>query len=142
MAIKEAAIKILDGLAKKQINDVEDEAVRKYLSDAWGGVEKELPDLIDSIVGQGEVILAGENLAETKKILAKMGEDLTAFHSGQIDEIEYEDLVWRRKAALFALYNAQKITAKRPSIQKILMAIGRLAEILVTKGIPFILAAI
>jgi hypothetical protein len=139
-ATSDAAVKILGGLATKGIDEVKDEKVKEYLTDVWGDLEKELPDLAKTLVGSGEVVLSGKHAEMSKDILLKMKEDIFAFKAREIDQIELEDLVQRRKAALFALYQAEKKSSARPSIQKILDAGERIATILITKGIPFLLA--
>lgn len=139
-AAGEAAAKILGGLATKGIGEVKDEKVRAYLTDVWGDLEKELPDLTKTLVGDGEVILSGKHAEMSKAILIKMKEDILAFKAKEIDQIELEDLVQRRKAALFALYQAEKKSSARPSVQRILDAMERIGVILLTRGIPFILA--
>ena len=139
-AASEAAVKVLGGLAKKGINEVKDDTVRGYLTDVWGDLEKELPDLAKTLIGDAEVVLSGKHLDLSKDILVKMKEDILAFKGGEIDQIEFEDLIQRRKAALFALYQAEKKSSARPTVQRILDAGERIATILITKGIPFVLA--
>ena len=139
-AASEAAVKILGGLATKGIDEVKDEKVKAYLTDVWGDLEKELPDLAKTLVGNGEVVLSGKHAEMSADILRDMKDDILAFKNQEIDQIELEDLVQRRKAALFALYQAQKISSAKPSIQRILVAAEQIGTILLTKGIPFILA--
>jgi len=141
MAIKSAATALLSGLARKGISEVKDEKVRGYLSEVWGDLEQQLPEFVSMLVEPAEVVLSGKHLELSKDILLKMKEDILAFKAGEIDQFELEDLVWRRKEALFTLYQAEKKrSSARPSIQKILGAVEKLAEILVVRGIPFLLA--
>jgi hypothetical protein len=138
--IEAATLKILDGLAKKGLDQVEDDSVRGYLTEVWGGLKDELPDLFDVIVGEGEVVLSGKHLDSTKAIMKKMQADILSLKAGEIDTVDFEEIIEIRRAAIFALYNAQRISQVQPSLQKVLTAAGRVAEILVTKGAPFILA--
>jgi hypothetical protein len=140
--VEKAALKILDGLAKKGLDQVEDEEVRGYLTDVWGGLKDELPDLFEVLVGEGEVVLSGKYLDATKGIMKKMQDDILGFREGLYDKIDFEEIIEIRRQAIFALYSAQRITQVQPSLQKFLSAAGRIAEILLTKGIPYILALV
>lgn len=141
MSISSAAAAILDGLAKKAISEVKDDNVRGFLSGVWGDLEQQLPEFVSTLVGPAEVILSGKHVGLSKDILKKMKGDILAFKAGEIDQVEFEDLVWRRKEALFTLYQAEKKrSSARPTVQRILDAAEKLAEILVVRGIPFILA--
>lgn len=142
MDLPEVAVKLLDGLAKKKLSEVKDDKVRQYLTDVWGGLIDKTPALIDVLVGPGEVILKGKHLDETKRIMGLIQEDVLALKSKEIGEVEFRHLVKRRKAAIFALYNAQKISDAKFDIQKILSAAEMIAEILIKAGIPILLAAI
>lgn len=140
--VEKAALNLLDGLARKGLDQVGDEKVREYLGEVWGGLKDELPDLFEVLVGEGEVVLSGKYLDATKAILKKMQNDILSFRAGDFDKIDFEEIIEIRRAAIFALYNAQRITQVQPSLQKVLSAAGRIAEIIVTKGIPFVLALV
>ena len=99
--------------------DIKDE-LGKLALEVWGDIAPTIPGIITSIVGPTEVVLQGKYKDETKAILKKMEGDLIAFKNKEIDRIEFTDLVGRRKAAVYALYNANKIANQRPSIQKVL----------------------
>lgn len=140
--VSDAVVKLFDGLVKKGLDDVKDTQVRSYLTEAWGGIKDAAPALFDVLVGKGEVVLSGKHLEASKEILKKMEGDVLALKAREIDQVEYEDLIWRRKEALFSLYNAQRISQVKPSIQKVLQAAEDIATILITKGIPFLLALV
>lgn len=125
------------GLAK-----IKPGAAKEYFTEVWGGVKEELPDLFQMITGDGEVVLSGQHLEESKNVLKAMEEDIFLLKKGEISKAEFVELVRRRKAALFALYGAEKISRSRPSEQKILDAIVRVAETLVVKAIPIILGLV
>ncbi len=136
------AIKILDGLAKKGLDEVKDEKVREWLGDVWGELKTELPDLFDTLVGHGETVLGGKHLDAVKEVMRKMQGDILDFKEGKLDTVDFEEIVRIRKAAIFSLYNAARISQVQPSLQKVLSAASRIAEILLVKGIPFIVALI
>jgi hypothetical protein len=140
--VQTAALKLLDGLTKKGLDQVEDEKVREYLTDVWGDLEGELPDLFHVLVGDGEVVLGGKYLDATKAIMKKMQDDILSFRNGDFDQIDFEEIIEIRRAAIFSLYNAQKISQVQPSLQGVLSAAGRIAEILLKNGVPFILALV
>jgi len=138
--IQVAALKILDGLTKKGLDQVKDEKVKEYLTEVWGDLKDEIPDLFDVLVGDGEVVLSGKYEDATKTIMKKIQDDILAFRAGGMDAIDFEEIVRIRRAAIFALYNAQKASQAQPSLQYVLTAAESIATILITKGIPFILA--
>jgi hypothetical protein len=142
MDLSGTAGKLLDGLAKKKLSEVKDAKVRQYLTDVWGGLLDKAPELFDTLVGPGEVILKGKHLNETKRIMSLIQDDIVAFKNKAMEEAEFRQLVMRRKAAIFALYNAQKISDAKISVQKVLSAAEMIAEILIKAGIPFLLAAL
>lgn len=136
------ALAILDGVAKKQLDDVKDPKVRQYLTDVWGGLKDEAPNLLETLIGPGEVVLSGKYAEKTKSILAKIQEDVLAFKRKEVSQTGFQELVWRRKRAIFALYKAQEATQRQITGDKILSAAETIAGILIKYGIPFILAAI
>jgi hypothetical protein len=140
--VVEAGAKFLGGLAKKGIAEIKDEKIRSFLGGAWGELEAQLPTLANSLIGHGETVLSGQYKEKTAKILAKMQEDILALKNKEIDAIDFRMLTERRKMAIYALYNAQKATGNKPSIQTILNAAGEIATILVKHGLPFILSII
>lgn len=119
--------------------------LRKLLGETafyvWGEIAPTIPDIIKTISSQTETALKGKYKDATLAILKKMDEDIVAFKNKEIDRIEYEDLVGRRKAAIFALYNANKISNQKPSIQKVLSAAETIATTLLVKAVPAIIAA-
>lgn len=141
-AAQKAALSLLDGLAKKGLDQIEDENVRSYLQECWGEIHTQMPEIFQVIAGDGEVVLQGKHLEATKEILKKMQSDLLLLKEGKIDRIDYEDLLRIRKAAIFSLYNAARIQQAQPSAQKFLMAAERISEILLTKAVPYILMAL
>ena len=108
----------------------------------WKDVAPEIPGIIiNSVTASTEVALQGEFKDKVQEILEKMKDDLVAFKNKEIDRIEFEDLVQRRKAAIFALYNANRITYQRPAVQKILTAVENIATVLLLRAIPEIIKA-
>lgn len=140
--IEKAALGILDGLAERGLDQVKDEKVREYLHEVWGDLKDELPDLFYALVGDGEIVLGGKYLEATKAILKKMQDDILSFKAGHFDKIDFEEIIEIRRAAIFSLYNAQRISQVQPSLQKFLSAAGRIAEIILKKGVPYILALV
>ena len=116
------------------------EVAATYLTGVWDGIKAEIPSLFKMIAGDGEIVLTGRHAEESKKIMAKIEADAMALKKGEISREEFVELVRRRKAAIFTLYSAEKISRSRPSEQKILDAITRIATILITRAIPLILA--
>jgi hypothetical protein len=141
-AAKEAALALLDGLAKKGLDDVKDENVRSYLKECWGEIHDQMPEIFEVLAGDGEVILRGKHLDASKEVLAKMEKDLLMFKDKEIDRIDFEELLKIRKATLYSLYNAARIQQAQPSVQKILLAAERVVSILLTKAVPYILMAL
>jgi hypothetical protein len=111
-----------------------------YLTGVWDGLKDEIPSLFKMIAGDGETVLTGQHAEESKKIMAKIEADAMALKNGEISRAEFVELVRRRKAAIFTLYSAEKISRNRPSEQKVLDAMTRIATILITRAIPLILA--
>jgi hypothetical protein len=142
MSIIDAATTLLDGVTRKKLDQVKDPKVREYLTNVWGDLLQKTPALFEALVGPGEVVLSGKHLEQTQKIMASLQDDILAFKNREIDERIFKDLVKRRKAAIFALYNAQKVTQGRPSVQKVLISISSIAEILLKHAVPFLLAAL
>jgi len=140
--IQDAALKILDGLTRKALDEVGDDNVKEYLTEVWGDLKDELPDLFSVLVGDGEVVLSGKYEDSTKAIMKKIQDDILTFRAGGMDAVDFEEIVRIRRAAIFSLYNAQKASQAQPSLQHVLSAAERIAMILITKGIPFILALI
>jgi hypothetical protein len=140
--VSAAALAILDGVSKKKLSDVKDPKVRQYLTDVWGGLYTAAPALLEILVGPGEVVLSGKYASKTKTILGKIEEDVLAFKRKLITQAVFEELVWRRKRAIFALYKAQEATQKQITADKILSAAEAIAGILIKYGIPFILAVV
>jgi hypothetical protein len=138
----EAGTKFLGGFAKKGIAEIKDDTVRDFMGKAWGSLEAELPDLARSLVGSGEVIMSGPYKEQSAEILGKMQADILSFKNKEIDAIDFKILVERRKMAIYALYNAQEAVGSRPSVQKVLNAMGNIATILIKTGVPFILSVI
>jgi hypothetical protein len=138
--LQDAALKILDGLATKGLEEVKDEKVRGYLTEVWGDLHKEIPDLFKVLVGDGETVLSGKYEESTKAIMKKIQDDLLTFRAGGMDAIDFEEIVRIRRAAIFALYNAQRVSQAQPSLQHVLSAAESIATILITKAVPFILA--
>lgn len=118
------------------------EKVGALALDIWKDFAPTIPDIIKEIAGPTEVILQGKHKEESEKILRKMEEDLAAFKNKEIDRIELTDLVQRRKAAIYALYNANKIANQKPSIQKVLDAAEKIAATILIKAIPIIIGAV
>lgn len=142
MAVSDAALAILDGLAKKKLEDVKDPKVREFLTNVWGGLKDEVPNIFDVLMGPTETVLTGKYAEKTKHILANLQDDVLAFKRKEISEAGFKELVWRRKRAIFALYQAQKATDAQIKADQILSAAATIGEILVKYGIPFILAII
>lgn len=115
------------------------EAAKTYMTGVWEDFKKEIPNLFKMLAPDGEVILSGRHAEASKEIMAKIEGDAMALKRGEITRAEFTELIRRRKAAIFTLYSAEKISRSRPSEQKILAAIEKVAEILVTRGIPIIL---
>lgn len=116
------------------------EIAATYLTGVWDGIKVEIPSLFKMIAGDGEIVLTGKHAEESKKIMAKIEGDAMALKKGEISREEFVELVRRRKVAIFTLYSAEKISRSRPSEQKVLDAITRIATILITRAIPLILA--
>lgn len=116
-----------------------DRKVREILESTWTVIKGEIPGLFDMFSQDINVVLSGKHLDASKEILAKMEKDILALKNGEIDKIEFAELVRRRKAALFTLYNAEKISRSQPSVQKVLDAAVRIAEKLAVAAIPIIL---
>lgn len=140
--VSDAAMAILDGVTKTGIDQIKDDTTKAYLENVWGELYKELPDIAEALFGHGEVLLSGEYKESVAAIMKKMEEDILAFKRKEFDSIDFMDLIERRKSAIFALYNAQEAVSARPSVAKVLAAAANIAEILVIKAIPFILAII
>jgi len=109
--------------------------------DVWNDLAPTIPDIIRSVTAQTEVVLQGQYKDATAAIFRKMSDDLVAFKNKEIDRIELEDILQRRKAAIFALYNANKISHQKPSIQKILSAVENIVTTILVKAIPVLIAA-
>jgi hypothetical protein len=115
------------------------EVAKTYMTGVWEDFKKEIPNLFKMLAPDGEVILSERHAEASKEIMAKIEGDAMALKRGEITRAEFTELIRRRKAAIFTLYSAEKISRSRPSEQKILAAIEKVAEILVTRGIPIIL---
>jgi len=122
---------------KKDVKDV----VGEIAMDVWGEVAPTIPDIIKSIAGPTEVALQGKYKDDTAAILKKMEGDLVALKDGEIDRIEFQQITEKRKAAIYALYNANKIENQKPSIQKILGAVESIVTTILVKAVPALLAA-
>ena len=140
--LAEVGTRFLGAFSKKKIADIKDPEIRNFLGNVWGDIEADLPDLVGSIIGPGEVVMSGEHKEKSAEILGKMKDDILSLKNGEIDKIDFSILMGRRKTALYALYNAQEARQSQPSIQKILNAVGSIAETVLKHGIPYILAAI
>jgi len=140
--IAPVAVAATNVLANAALSKIKPGAAKEYLTEVWGGVKEELPDLFQMITGDGEVVLSGQHLEESKNVLKEMETDIFLLKKGEITKAEFIELVRRRKAALFALYGAEKISRSRPSEQKILDAVVRVAETLIVKAIPIILGLV
>lgn len=126
---------------KEEKKDLKEE-LGDLAMEVWGDIAPTIPGIIKSIAGPTEVVLQGKYKDETMVILKKMEGDLVAFKSGEIDRIEFVDLVGRRKAAIYALYNANKISHQRPTVQKILDAVESIATTILIKAVPLLIAAL
>lgn len=124
----------------KEETDVKD-VVGDIALDVWGEIAPTIPDVVKSIVGPTEVVLQGKHKEATAEILKKMEGDLVALKDKEIDRIEFEQITQKRKAAIYALYNANKIARQKPSVQKILGAVESIATTLLTKAVPILIAA-
>lgn len=109
--------------------------------DIWKDLVPTIPDVIKSISAQTDVALQGKYKEATEEILRKMAGDLVAFKDKEIDRIEFEQLIGKRKAAIFAFFNANKISHQKPSIQKILDAVVSIATTILVKAVPALIVA-
>jgi len=140
--VSKVALSILDGLARKKIDDVKDPKIKEFLSGVWGDLKVEIPDLYDVLLEPAETILTGKYATQTKKIMGDLKEDVLAFKRKELDKAEFEEIVWRRKRSIFALYKAQQANDAQIKKDKILSAAQTAVEILIKYGIPFIMAIV
>jgi hypothetical protein len=125
---------------KKEEKDVKD-VVGEIAMDVWGGLAPTIPDIIKSIAGPTEVALQGQYKDATAEIFKKMEGDLVALKNKEIDRIEFEQITQKRKAAIYALYNANKISHQKPSVQKILGAVEEIVTTIIVKAVPALIIA-